>query len=262
MSTLKLTDSVIGLKGIELPEIEVNLGEEDFPGEYNPEVITRDKIHLIIICDDSVSMSRYGSCAQVNNAIPKAIRAAIEGAKKHNAELDVRLVVFGSHAYYAIGSVENGVSGEQALESFKPLTGNSGNTNTAEAIDAIIPVMSSKILGTHAYNPIVLLLSDGGSNNPEETNAKSAELASCMVNDTMVRTAIRLEKCRISELEAFASKGTIISSDGEAKENVPLVFPVKDINNLDNILESIVKSSIASVTKVNNNAKNNVVINI
>jgi hypothetical protein len=105
-------------------------------------------------------------------------------------------------------------------------------------------------LGTRNYLPVVILLTDGDSNNFAETQKATDLLKKALAGTTgkekVMRVAVGVQDYNETELLSFASLGTIDDGVGEPRTNVPLVFKVDNIGDLANILKSIAVSSLYS----------------
>ena len=103
---------------------------------------------------------------------------------------------------------------------------------------------------------MVILITDGDSNNFAETQNATELLKKALAGDTgkekVMRVAVGVEKYNETELLSFASLGTIEDGTGEPRTNVPLVFKVDSIGDLANILKSIAVSSLYSAMGGNN----------
>ena len=159
----------------------------------------------------------------------------------------MRVVEFNSTADWIFGDTENGVGHIDWM----PLTAN-GGTDTAGAIDKATSVMHRKYLGERNFRPVVILITDGQSNDPEETVKAVEKLKSSLksssdpTKDKIIRIAIGVKDANPTELNNFASIGNIERPDGTVDENVPLVFNVDDVALLKGLLKGVTVSSIAS----------------
>lgn len=207
---------------------------------------TRPQLNLIYLLDTSGSMSGE-PINQLNLAMEESLRVAEEAALEKEVQLLLRVVEFNSSASWIYGDTENGV---EHIE-WNPLYAN-GGTDTATAIDMATGVMHRKYLGERNYRPVVILITDGESNDYQETIAASERLKNSLKSssnpnkDKVTRIALGVTGANRAELEAFASRGTIEWPDGRIEENVPLVFDVADVDMLKGLLKGVTMSSIAS----------------
>lgn len=204
------------------------------------------QLNLIYLLDTSSSM--YGErINQLNVAMTEAIRVVEEVVKENEVQIFIRVVEFNSVAKWLIGDTCHGVEHVD----WKPLRAG-GATDTAGAIDLARSVMSRNYLGPSYYCPIVILITDGESNDPQETAEAVARLKVCLNNsmnpkmDKIIRIAIGVTDANLTELNNFASVGHIKLEDGTMNENVPLVFNVDDIQILKDLLKSVTISSMVS----------------
>lgn len=206
---------------------------------------TKYQLNLIYLLDTSGSM--YGEpINQLNVAMAEAVQIAEEAAKEKEVQLLMRVVNFNSTAQWIFGDTQHGVEHIDWV----PLKEN-GGTDTAGAIDLARSVMHREFLGERNYRPVVILITDGLSNDPAETRNAIARLKSSLKSSTnpskdkITRIAIGVTGANQAELTDFASVGDIESEDG-LKENVPFVFNVDDINLLKSLLKGVTVSSIMS----------------
>lgn len=102
----------------------------------------------------------------------------------------------------------------------------SGGTNTADALKLVKDVMTPRYLGL-CLAPIVILITDGYSINPQETAEVIEKLKTSAMGrrNKMVRVAFIIGDEIIPEVEIFASL---------ANEK-PLVFKVDDLGHIPEI---------------------------
>lgn len=207
---------------------------------------TKYQLNLIYLVDTSGSM--YGEpINQLNVAMAEAVQVAEEAALEKEVQLLMRVVEFNSTARWLIGDTRQGV---EHID-WKPLTAN-GGTNTAGAIDLARGVMHREFLGERNFRPVVILITDGESNDPQQTVNAVAELKASLKSatdpnkDKITRIAIGVTGANQAELINFASVGTIERDNGTVEENVPFVFNVDDVGLLKSLLKGVTVSSIAS----------------
>lgn len=214
---------------------------------------TKYQLNLIYLVDTSGSMTGE-PINQLNAAMGEAFTVAEEAANEHEVQLFIRVVEFNSVAHWIIGATENGVDPKQKPDGhlhWEPLTAN-GGTDTAGAIDMAASVMHRKYLGERNYRPVVILITDGQSNDPQRTVEAVARLKSSLksssdpTKDKIIRIAIGVKDANQTELTNFASRGNIERPNGTIDENVPLVFNVDDVALLKGLLRGVTVSSIAS----------------
>lgn len=206
---------------------------------------TRYQMNLIYIVDSSGSMIGV-PINQLNVAMAEAVQVAEEAALEKEVQLFMRVVEFNSVAKWLIGDTAHGVEHIDWM----PLSAG-GGTDTAGAIDLARSVMHREFLGERNYRPVVILITDGASNDPQATKEAVEKLKASLKSskdpnkDKIIRIAIGVTGANQEELVNFASVGNI-ERDGVVEENVPLVFSVDDVSMLKSLLKGITVSSIAS----------------
>lgn len=209
-----------------------------------------DKLNVIFLLDTSGSMDDQ-RMAQLNNGMSVSLTAIQEEAEANEIDLSVRVVEFNDYAEWAIGKAEEGENIDDAVSLWTDLTSKPAGTNTAAAIRLAKECMHTKYLGDRAYSPLVILVTDGGSNNFNDTKVATEELRNSLKSksdpnkDKITRIAVGVVGANQTELEMFASVGTIVDDNG-THENVPLVFNVNNVKNLANLLKNVTKSSVVS----------------
>ncbi len=207
---------------------------------------TKYQLNLIYLLDTSGSMSGE-PINQLNAAMAEAVQVAEAAAKDKEVQLLMRVVEFNTVAKWLIGDKYNGV---EHID-WAPLVAN-GGTDTAGAIDLVRSVMHREILGERNYRPVVILITDGASNDPEKTVEAIAKLKSSLKSskdpnkDKITRIAIGVTGANQTELTNFASVGDIERDDNTIDKNVPFVFNVDDVELLKGLLKGVTVSSILS----------------
>ncbi len=207
---------------------------------------TKPQLNITFDLDKSGSMVGE-PMNQLNVAMAEAVQVCEEAAAEKEVQLLMRVISFNDHAEWTYGDQHSGV---EHID-WAPLSAY-GGTNTAEALDMTRSIMSRKYLGERNYRPVVILITDGESNNPSETVAAVGRLKGSLKSSTdpgkdkITRIAIGVHGANRTELENFASIGNIVREDGSVDENVPLVFDVDDVAMLKGLLKGVALSSIAS----------------
>lgn len=213
--------------------------------------ISTTTVNLTYLLDVSGSMSGQ-RIRQLNSAMRDAVDIAEQVARNMEAELKMRVIKFSNDAEWYIGDVNNGVSHIDWKDLDTQVL-----TNTAAAIDLAGTIMHQKILGVNSYQPVVILFTDGGSNDPQATIEAAERLKKSLHdskgNPRVLCISVGVCEADMSELEAFASIGTIKHIDGTIEENVPLVFKTDNIDELTSILKSITLGSLLSSIKNGSN---------
>ena len=207
---------------------------------------TKYQLNLIYLVDTSGSM--YGEpINQLNVAMAEAVQVAEEWSMEMEVQLFMRVVEFNSVAKWLIGDTRRGVEHIDWM----PLNAN-GGTDTAGAIDLARGVMHREFLGERNYRPIVILITDGESNDSQKTVEAVAKLKASLKSSTdpnkdkITRIAIGVTGANQTELTNFASIGNIEREDGTIEKNVPFVFNVDEVGILKGLLKGVTVSSIAS----------------
>ena len=210
---------------------------------YDEDII-RLELNLIFLLDTSGSMMGE-RINQLNLAMNEALQLAEETSIAKEVKVNMRVVRFNDYAEWIYGNAEQGL---QHIDWNDLTAGDS--TNTAAAIDKSIEVMHRTILGTRNYKPVIILITDGLSNEPDETLRAIERLKKSLKSskdpnaDKIIRIALGVVGANQDELRAFASIGDIVHADGTTEENVPLVFNVDNIDLLSSILAGVTVSSI------------------
>lgn len=200
--------------------------------------------NVIFLLDTSGSMTGE-RIERLNIAMTEIVREIKELARQMEIQIKMRVIQFSSVAYWIFGDTEHGVEHIDWI----PLVAG-GTTDTAGAINLARSVMHRQFLGERNYRPVVILVTDGQSNDPTKTRDAIASLKYSLKSsnnyskDKIIRIAIGIgDAPDPSELAEFASIGDIESDEG-LEENVPLVFNVDDINLLESLLLGVTINSI------------------
>ncbi len=221
--------------------------------------VTRSCMNLVFLLDTSGSMAFGGGqrINQLNTAMPIALDAARDAALEKEVDLFIRIIQFNSNASWVMGSTEAGVPINDACNNWKNLAA-SGGTDTAGAIRLARTAMRTKYIGTRNYHPVVILITDGESNDPNQTRQAIEELREALSGgnpnkkDKVWRFAIGVEDYNESELQDFAMIGTLEDELGTEQNNVPMVFKVDNVANLAKVLKNVTESSLYSVAAAGN----------
>lgn len=167
-----------------------------------------DSVHLFVLLDTSASMA--GSpIRQLNDGMSDLLNEICYYADRKEVVPLMHILSYGDEPRWLYGtSATHGVSAFQISWHDLPTTSGS---NTAAAIEAIIEGLSLQQLGYHSYAPIVVLISDGRSNDPQRTLAAIQKLKNNQLH--VIRVAVAPEDYNANELQAFASEGTISLDD-------------------------------------------------
>lgn len=205
--------------------------------------VVKERLNIIFLLDHSGSMGG-ARIAQLNHAMPDALLEMQKVATEEEAEVAVRVVAFGSTAKWYVGNAEKGVDIGEISGNWKELSA-MGSTDTAGAIDLALTSLKTQYLGTRNYHPVVVLVTDGRSDDPEKTQKSIDKLKVAMAGSTgkekIIRIAIGVQDYYEPELKAFASTGTV-----DGVEGTPLVFKVDNVEQLSQCLKGIAVSSLYS----------------
>ena len=220
--------------------------------------VVRTSLNLFFLLDTSASMSINGSqrINQLNAAMPIALSASRDVAAEKEVDVFVRIISFNSSAAWVMGSKEKGVPIEDACNKWRGLSA-AGSTDTAAAIRLACTAMRAKYMGTRNYHPVVILVTDGNSNNRTETLNAIEELRNALSGgnpakkDKVWRFAIGVEDNNEAELLDFAMLGTKEDEFGNELPNDPMVFKVDNVNNLVEVLKNVTMGAINSIRSAN-----------
>ncbi len=215
--------------------------------------ITRMTMNLVFLLDTSGSMGFKGGqrINQLNTAMPIALSAARDAAMEQETDLFVRIISFNNDATWVMGSKEEGVAIDDACNQWKDLSAH-GGTDTAAAIRLACTAMRTKYMGPRNFHPVVILITDGESNSPADTNKATEELREALSGgnpekkDKVWRFAIGVEDYKESELLDFAMIGTLEDEFGNEQTGVPMIFKVDNVTDLAKVLKNVTVSSLYS----------------
>lgn len=203
-----------------------------------------DKIHLFFLLDNSGSMS--GTAIQtLNEAMVNTLHEIKNEADRREITAMIHILSFNSSISWLCGTTaEEGVIVENIVWND---IGATGGTNTAGAISSILSGLSERFLGHHAYRPIIILITDGYSDNRSNTQSAIQELNK---RQKTINIAVGVSGYNPDELDDFASEGTIVYKDGLGNElnteNGKFIFPVDNAAQLAQIIADVSVSSLIS----------------
>lgn len=217
------------------------------PGTNMSEAQVDDVIHFFFLLDNSGSM--YGRAIQtLNEAMSNVLTEIHQAARKLEVTAIIHVASFSDDIHWLMNTQPaHGVECDGTL-TWTDLQADAG-TNTAGAIRSLVQsdALSRRHLGHRAYPPIIILITDGASNRPDETKQAILELIS---RQKSMRIAIGVEGYQPDELEAFASEAIINYEDslGNVTEGQrqKLIFTVDKDIDFGKLLRQLAVSSLIS----------------
>lgn len=206
--------------------------------------------NVIILLDTSGSM--HGEkINQLNYGVNETLNALIDVSLKQETDIFVRVIEFNNSAKWIIGSAERGEDVEIAAMQWKNLTAG-GGTDTAGAIDLALKALRTEYIGSKNKKPVVILITDGESNDRAATQRASDLLKKAMSGNTgkekIIRVAVGVQDYNEEELNYFATVGNI-KCGATVQENVPFVFGVDSSDKIASVIQNVTVSSLYSATK-------------
>ena len=210
--------------------------------------LTTTCTNIVFLLDASGSMSGE-RISQLNYAMHETLNELVKEGLKSETDIFVRIIKFNSDLEWVVGDETQGILVDDAVKAWKDLTA-TGGTDTAGAIEESLKSFKTKYFGYRNKKPIIILVTDGESNDPKETKKAVDKLKVAMSGNTgkekIVRIAVGVEDYNPDELDYFASKGTIVDDNG-TRENVPLVFGVSSASAIATVIKNVAVSSLYSV---------------
>lgn len=217
------------------------------PGRNFSQADLISTLHIFFLLDNSGSMD--GKPLQtLNEAMENVLRALAAEAKKKGVRMKAHLLAFSSGVQWLCGSTaEKGVDIEnvrwQNLDS-------ESTTDTAAALMSLLPGLSTDLLGPRTFTPVVILISDGYSDNREATKEAIRQLTA---RQNVFRIAIGVDGYNCAEFNDFVSHGVVHTVDrlGNAKDSrlQGLIFPVHNAAQLAPVVANVsVCSMLSSLT--------------
>ncbi len=203
-----------------------------------------DVIHFFFLLDVSGSMS--GSPIQTLNEAMANVLPAIQrvGNNKEVTPI-VHVLAFNSGMQWLCGT--SATFGIEAKDIVWSDISASGGTDTAGAISEILEGLSQRHLGYHTYRPIIILITDGYSN---DTAATAAAVDKLVARQKSIRVAVGVNGYNASELDTFASTASLTITDDLGNElaarEQKLIFPVDRADQLAFVIRDIAVSSLIS----------------
>ncbi len=199
-------------------------------------------IHFFFLLDASGSM--YGSAIQLLNEAMTRVLSDIQKVCNDNGVTPlVHALAFNSSTQWLCNT-----SATIGLDPRDIVWNNlsaSGGTDTASAINELIAGLSPRHLGAPFYRPVIILLTDGYSNDIAATAAAIDRLITRCPKSLRIAVGVNDYDCR--ELEAFASPAIVILTnemgDEVASREQKLIFPLNHVDQLVDALRTIATSA-------------------
>lgn len=194
-------------------------------------------IHMFFLLDNSGSMAGKNLQA-LNEAMENLIRSLAAESRKQGVLILMHILSFSGAVRWLCGTTcDRGVSVHDIR--WTDLT-DEYNTDTAAAIEAIRPGLNRDKLGYRTYKPIVVLISDGHSDDRQKTRKAIEELVDTQL---MFRIAIGVDGYNAEELQDFVSTGIVKTVDTWQNEisrsEQGLIFPVQNATQLAPVITNV-----------------------
>ncbi|MDO4355958.1 MAG: vWA domain-containing protein [Clostridia bacterium] len=186
----------------------------------------RDVVHLFFLLDCSGHMHGERIC-ELNRCMKNALRDIGEYAEKLEFRTSVHLLSFSDWTRWMCGtSATNGIS---ALKiEWEELTA-FGSANIGDAIWRAAEGLSRRYIGFSAYRPIIVLFTDGRSDDRVRTRDAILALKQ-QLNGRTERIFIGIDTCDPADCAEFAS---VSYADGGEK---PMCFMLERMEDMQGIL--------------------------
>lgn len=182
--------------------------------------IPKVQLPIVFVVDTSGSMAGL-RLVQLNSALQELSYMLKSLADQIEVQLSIRLIEFNTTARWVIGNTENSV--EHLEVHFSEA---SGLTNTGEALRLARSVMNHRCFIRRSLKPVLFLITDGQSIDPQDTFEAIDELKRAFgCNDKILRIAFEIGDEWIPELEIFASQ----------VDDNPLIFKVDDLGHISDM---------------------------
>ena len=218
-----------------------------YQGNISDEMgVSRSRANVVFLLDTSNSMmsrsGNYRRIDQLNATMPMVLGALLCAAEDVEADLYVRIISFSDLPHWVMGCAEKGVSIAEAYDNWRNISTEMG-TNTAAAIRLACTAMCTKYLGTRSFHPVVILITDGESNNRADTQNAIEELRNALSGgnpakkDKVWRFAIGVEGFNEAELQDFAMTGWMEDEFGNELPNKPMIFKTNNATDIAKIVK-------------------------
>lgn len=209
----------------------------------NSNGITKENLNLILLLDNSYSMSVDGRIDQLNHTIPQLKESLKDVADAEGVNIKLRIISFSDDAVWCVGGAQAGENIENVA--WTDLEVDNG-TATHLAIREANKALKKEYLGAHALRPVVILVTDGCCNPNDhkayldEIEIMKKKLSGTSGREKVTRIAIGVKDYRQEELEEFASEGIV--------RDIPkkLVFAVDKAADISGVINFVALSSMYS----------------
>lgn len=203
-----------------------------------------DQIHFFFLLDGSGSM--YGPPIQtLNEAMSNVLPAIQDAANRKEITPIIHVLAFNSSVQWLCGTTE--IAGKEAKDIIWHDISATGSTDTAGAINSIMEGLSIRHLGGRSFRPIIILITDGYSN---DANATAAAVDKLVARQKSIRVAVGVNGYNPTELETFASAAKVRITDDLGNEvsaaEQKLIFPVDRADQLAYVIRDIAVSTLIS----------------
>lgn len=208
--------------------------------------VTRSCVNVMFLLDTSNSMmsrsGNYRRIDQLNATMPMVLGALLCAAEDAEVDLYVRIISFSNLPHWVMGCAEKGVSIADAYDNWRNISTEMG-TNTAAAIRLACTAMHTKYIGAYSHPSVVILVSDGNSDNRTDTQNAIEELRNAMSGgnpnkrDKVWRFAIGVEGFNEAELQDFAMTGWMEDEFGNELPNKPMIFRTDNATDIAKIVK-------------------------
>lgn len=216
------------------------------------EKIKRPDQHYIFLLDTSCSMSRE-RINQLNKGLKEAIQMIADYAENSFEDVLIRVIQFNSEAKWVMGCAKEGVHAKDAVNQVVDLTAY-GVRDTALAIEECIKGLKSTNFGLRSRKPIIILVTDGESNDKKATkegiDKLKVVLGGKLGKDKTVRYGIGIGDFSKEEVAYFATKSNMIMVNDKENLDVPCVFDVQDDSKIAETIKNVTKISIEQIWKL------------
>lgn len=214
------------------------------PDTNMSETDVTDVIHFFFLLDASGSMSG-AAIETLNEAMANVLPAIQRVGNNKEVTPIVHVLAFNSGMQWLCGT--SATFGIEAKDIGWNDISASGGTDTAGAITDLLEGLSQRHLGYHTYRPVIILITDGYSN---DATATAAAVDKLVARQKSIRVAVGVNGYNAAELDTFASSASLTIVDDLGNEvtarEQKLIFPVDRADQLAYVIRDIAVSSLIS----------------